>query len=152
MLEAMRFHLIDRVLERGEGRLVAIKQVTAAEEYLADHFPSFPILPGVLMLESLVQASRSLLRDDGAPWVLGSVRALKYGAIVRPGMTMRITVEVASREDETVTLKGSADLIDPVSGERLGAAAGGRITMRRLRVVGVEGGDLSTVGSGDSSN
>lgn len=152
MLDAMRFHLIDRVLERGESRLVAIKQVTAAEEYLADHFPSFPILPGVMMLESLVQASRSLLRDDGDPWVLGSVRALKYGAIVRPGMTMRITVEIASRENDTVTLKGSADLIDPVTGERLGAAVGGRITMRRLLAHGVSSGALSTVGSGDSSH
>ena len=61
----MRFQLIDRVLEREPDRLVATKCVTNAEEYLADHFPGFPVLPGVLMLEALVQAGRILLQGGG---------------------------------------------------------------------------------------
>ena len=42
----MKFCLIDQLLECGPNRAVAIKNVTASEEYLADHFPSFPVLPG----------------------------------------------------------------------------------------------------------
>ena len=53
----MKFGLIDRIIEltRGE-RIVAVKAVTLAEEYLADHFPTFPVLPGVFVLEALAEA------------------------------------------------------------------------------------------------
>ena len=47
----MRFRLIDDILEQDENRIVVVKNVTNAEEYLQDHFPTFPVLPGVLMLE-----------------------------------------------------------------------------------------------------
>ena len=56
----MKFDLVDQILEQEEGRIVTIKQVTQAEEYLGDHFPSFPILPGVMMLEAMVQAASKL--------------------------------------------------------------------------------------------
>ena len=61
----MRFELIDAILEQSDDRIVAVKQVSLAEEYLADHFPSFPILPGVMMLETFVQAARIMLADRG---------------------------------------------------------------------------------------
>ncbi|MEZ6232676.1 MAG: hypothetical protein R3B68_00660 [Phycisphaerales bacterium] len=60
----MRFRLIDAVLDVGRDdhglavRASAIKHVSAAEEYLGDHFAGFPILPGVFMLEALVQTAR----------------------------------------------------------------------------------------------
>ena len=55
----MRFSLIDRIVELEPGvRITAVKSLTMAEEYLADHFPHFPVMPGVLMLESLTQAGR----------------------------------------------------------------------------------------------
>ena len=97
----MRFQLIDRVIERDSDRLVAVKNVSRAEEYLDDHFPSFPVLPGVLMLEALVQAGRALLSDrtGPAPLVLDEVRNLRYGNMVRPGQTLRVEV----------TLRGEAD-------------------------------------------
>ena len=57
----MKFNLVDQILEREENRIVTIKQVSQAEEYLADHFPTFPILPGVMMLEAMVQAASALL-------------------------------------------------------------------------------------------
>ena len=53
----MRFNLIDRIVEVRPGRgLQAVKNLTLGEEYLADHFPTFPVMPGVLMLETLVEA------------------------------------------------------------------------------------------------
>ena len=52
----MKFNLIDSIIELSDTRIVAVKQVSLAEEYLADHFPTFPVLPGVMMLEALTQA------------------------------------------------------------------------------------------------
>jgi len=93
----MHFALIDCILSRTPDSLVAIKHVSLAEEYLQDHFPGFPILPGVLMLEAMVQAGRELVRAhpqaDGRV-VLGQVRALKYGTFVKPGRTIRIEVSL----------------------------------------------------------
>lgn len=94
----MRFELIDRVIERQSDRLVAVKCVSRAEEYLADHFPGFPVLPGVLMLESLVQAGRVLAGeadDQDGPLVLAEARNVRYGNMVRPGQAL--TVEVKRR-------------------------------------------------------
>src|SRR4029453_8280527 len=53
----MRFHLVDRILDVEPGRrLRAVKFLTLAEEYLADHFPTFPVMPGVLQLQALIEA------------------------------------------------------------------------------------------------
>jgi acyl carrier protein len=84
-LAPMKLDLIDDVLEQTPERIVVLKQVTRAEEYLADHFPTFPVLPGVMMIETMAQAARRLLADRSpTPLVLGSVRSLKFGMMVRP--------------------------------------------------------------------
>ena len=60
----MRFSLVDRILTLEPGRsITAVKNLSIAEEYLADHFPGFPVMPGVLMIESLVQAGGWLIRE-----------------------------------------------------------------------------------------
>jgi len=97
----LRFELIDQVLEQDAERLRAVKNVTVAEEYLADHFPGFAVLPGVMMLETLVQAGRRLLEaraEPGEPWILAEVRNVRYGNMVRPGQAL--TVEVTLRKAE----------------------------------------------------
>ena len=54
----MRFHLVDRIHEWEPGkRLKASKVLTLGEEYLADHFPTFPVMPGVLMIEGMAQTA-----------------------------------------------------------------------------------------------
>src|SRR5678809_98913 len=71
----MHFDLVDRVLELTPERIVTLKQVSMAEEYLQDHFATFPVLPGVMMLEAMVQAGRRPAGDPGpVPLVLGRVR------------------------------------------------------------------------------
>lgn len=104
----MRFELIDTVLERDDNRLVGIKAVTAAEEYLADHFPTFAVLPGVMMLEAMVQAARTLLGPgpDGRQWVLAEARNVRYGNMVRPGQQLRVEVTMTKADDHTRTFQG----------------------------------------------
>ncbi|MCA9267376.1 MAG: beta-hydroxyacyl-ACP dehydratase, partial [Planctomycetales bacterium] len=53
----MRFSLVDKIVEIDPGRsIVTEKYLCGSEDYLADHFPNFACMPGVLMLESLYQA------------------------------------------------------------------------------------------------
>lgn len=129
----MHFRLIDRVIERSPTRLVALKQVSLSEEYLQDHFPTFPVLPGVLMLEAMTQAARELADPDGAaipPLVLGSVKALKYGRFVTPGSTIRVSVDLKSAPGQTpVDAKGTVEIL-PQGENEGGVAASGRITLR----------------------
>ncbi len=106
----MRFSLIDRIeaLEPGE-RISAVKTLSMAEEYLADHFPGFPVMPGVLMLEAMTQAGAWLVRASEdfchSMVVLKEAKNLKYGQFVEPGQTLRVTVEIVDRTDRETTLK-----------------------------------------------
>ncbi|MBL9148105.1 MAG: hypothetical protein JNM94_05360 [Phycisphaerae bacterium] len=130
----MHFRLIDNVLEIDDARAVAIKNVTAAEEYLQDHFPGFPVLPGVFMVEAMVQAAREVLDRRGKPrFVLGGVRALRYGSFVRPGEALRVEVTVDKElPDGSVSFKGSGTVVR-VGGVAADTAVSGRFTMRPVR-------------------
>ncbi len=91
----MKFVLIDRIVELESGRrIVAHKALSLAEEYLADHFPRFPVLPGVLMLEALVQASAWIVREklDFAPSLvlLKEARNVTYKSFLAPGQVLKI--------------------------------------------------------------
>ena len=130
----MHFRLVDQVLERSADRAVAIKNVTLAEEYLQDHFPTFPVLPGVFMLEALVQTGRELLADRGCGRVvLGQVKGLKYGSFVRPGDTLRMEVTFDKETDGGWQLKGAATVVRPGGGEP-DTACTGRLIMRPVRI------------------
>src|SRR5437867_9896042 len=95
----MRFNLIDRIVALEPGRSIqAVKNLTLAEEYLADHFPTFPVMPGVLMLETLVEAGAWLLRISEdfrhSVIVLREARGVKYGNFMEPGRSLMVTVEM----------------------------------------------------------
>jgi 3-hydroxyacyl-[acyl-carrier-protein] dehydratase len=99
----VKFYLIDKIESVSAERLVGIKVVSLAEEYLADHFPTFPVLPGVLMLEALTQAAAWCLhaRHGFAKSiaVLKEARNVKYGKFVAPGDTLRLEVELVRLTD-----------------------------------------------------
>lgn len=118
----MRFTLVDRVIELESGeRIRTIKSVTLAEEYLDDHFPRFPVLPGVLMLEALTQTCAWLVRvtDDFAHSIvtLKEARNVKYARFVRPGESLEMVAEVKKRHGQSITFdaQGTVDGVSAVS-------------------------------------
>jgi len=128
----MRFSLLDRVLEIEPGRSIkAVKAVTLSEEYLADHFPRFPVLPGVLMLEAMTQAAAWTIRlgEDFAHSivVLRAARNVKYGDFVEPGKTLTVTAEILSQDETSTTIKASGRV-----GERTSLTA--RLTLERYNL------------------
>jgi 3-hydroxyacyl-[acyl-carrier-protein] dehydratase len=111
----MRFNLVDRIVEVQPGRsLRAVKNLTLGEEYLADHFPDFPVMPGVLMLQALAEAGAWLLRltDDyrHSVIVLREAKNVKYGTFVEPGNQLQITVELVQQDEATAVFKGKGEV------------------------------------------
>jgi 3-hydroxyacyl-[acyl-carrier-protein] dehydratase len=115
----VKFNLIDRIEHLSDERIVAVKYVSLAEEYLADHFPTFPVLPGVMMLEALTQAAAWLLhrRTDFAcsMAVLKEARNVKYGTFVAPGGVLRVEVELNKATDTGATFKATGTVGDAVA-------------------------------------
>ena len=132
----MKFDLIDSVLEQSDKHIVVIKQVSLAEEYLADHFPTFPVLPGVLMVELMVQAARRMLAPRGdARLVLGEIKAVKFARLVRPGEALAMEVRLGQALDEgayqcraTGTVRRHGQGTDAAE-----TAVSGRFIMRPIR-------------------
>jgi 3-hydroxyacyl-[acyl-carrier-protein] dehydratase len=115
----MRFVLIDRILDLQSGKsLTAVKNLSMAEEYLADHFPGFPVMPGVLMLEALTQAGAWLIREaedfKHSVVVLKRAKMIKYGSFVEPGRQLHLKVELVEHGDRETILRGEG-LIDGVT-------------------------------------
>jgi 3-hydroxyacyl-[acyl-carrier-protein] dehydratase len=96
------FLLIDRVLEIEVGKtLVAIKNVTFNEPHFTGHFPTQPIMPGVLIIEALAQATGILAFKsevgkpiDGQIYMLVGVDKVRFKRMVEPGDQLRLEVEV----------------------------------------------------------
>ncbi|HEV3162993.1 MAG TPA: 3-hydroxyacyl-ACP dehydratase FabZ family protein [Isosphaeraceae bacterium] len=111
----MRFVLIDRILELEPRKsLVAVKNLSMAEEYLADHFPGFPVMPGVLMLEALTQAGAWLVRETEdfahSVVILKRAKMIKYGSFVEPGRQLQLRVEMIEHGDRETVLRGEGTI------------------------------------------
>jgi 3-hydroxyacyl-[acyl-carrier-protein] dehydratase len=111
----MRFNLIDRITDCEPGRsLRGVKFLTLAEEYLADHFPSFPVMPGVLMLQALVEASAWLWRltteFEHSIIVLREAKNVKYGSFMEPGRALDLSVELIKREGTSAAFRGKGNV------------------------------------------
>ncbi len=107
----MRFHLIDRIDACEPGKaLTATKLLALGEEYLADHFPKCPVMPGVLMLQAVVEAASWLWRATTEykhpVVVLRDVKSVKYGTFMLPGRRMDVSVELVKQDQDTATFKG----------------------------------------------
>ncbi len=108
----MRFTLIDKITQLTPGEsITAVKNVSLAEEYLQDHFPGFPIMPGVLMVESLVQTCAWLMREsEGFKFstvLMKEAKAVKFNSFVSPGKTLIVEATVHQRGEREWTFKAS---------------------------------------------
>jgi 3-hydroxyacyl-[acyl-carrier-protein] dehydratase len=106
----MRFTLLDRIVQLEPGaQITAMKCLSLAEEYLGDHFPLFPVMPGVLMLEAMTQAGAWLVRagEDFAHSivVLKEARNVKFSNFVAPGQTLTVTAEIMGQDERQTKLK-----------------------------------------------
>ncbi len=108
------FLLIDRVLEmERKTRIVAIKNVTINEPHFAGHFPDFPIMPGVLIVEAIAQAGGALLLTeipdrDTKLMVFTGIDSAKFRRPVVPGDQLRIEVTVLNWRTSAVRMRGVA--------------------------------------------
>ena len=128
----MRFSLIDRITALEAGKSVAaVKNLSLAEEYLSDHFPGFPVMPGVLMLESLVQAGAWLMRftEDFkySTVLLKQARAVRFNSFVTPGRTLQVEATVHEWAAGECTLK-AAGTVDGTS------AVSARLTLEQFNL------------------
>src|SRR5690349_12418019 len=129
----MRFWLLDRIRSyKPNEALSAVKNVAMSEEYLGDHFPEFPVLPGVFMLEAATQAGAWLLRlsENFAHSIISlkEARNVKYADFVAPGQQLEVTVSIIKKDDRLATMK--------VDGQIAGRPTlSGRIILERYNLV-----------------
>ena len=96
------FLLIDRVISIDGNKIVAIKNVTANENYFQGHFPIEPVMPGVLITESLAQAGAiailSMEENKGKNALFGGIDKMKFKKMVVPGDKLKLEVKIIKRK------------------------------------------------------
>jgi 3-hydroxyacyl-[acyl-carrier-protein] dehydratase len=105
--------LVDRILELEPDRIVGIKNVTVNEPFFVGHFPAFPVMPGVLIVEAMAQVAGVLVlkeigdRQDKLV-LLASIEKAKFRRPVLPGDQLRIEMKVGKRKASVALMYGEA--------------------------------------------
>lgn len=110
------FSFIDRIAEvEKDQSITAFFTLKGDEEFLKDHFEGFPVMPGVLLLESLKQAASLLLsgweKSDPCSLRLDEVEEVKFGQFVRPGSLLRVVARVVGKKGPRIFVEGRMDLM-----------------------------------------
>ena len=116
----MRFCQLDRITELVPGKkLAAVKALSLSEDYLQDHFPRFPVMPGVLMLEAMFQAGMWLIyatdNFQHSSVVLAESRQVKFGDFVEPGSQLNVTANWKKVEGDRVEIQAQGLIQDRVA-------------------------------------
>jgi len=105
--------LVDRILELEETRVVGIKNVTATEPHFQGHFPDFPVMPGVLIVECMAQTAGVLVLSQipdrkNKVVLLTTIESAKFRKPVIPGDQLRVEMTVISRRSSVAKMRGEA--------------------------------------------
>ena len=116
--------LVDAILELEEDRIVGIKNVTANEPFFVGHFPDFPVMPGVLIIETMAQVAgvlvlKSIPDRHKKLVLLASVEEAKFRRPVLPGHQLRIEMKVTRRKASVAKMQGTATVDGVVVAEAI---------------------------------
>jgi 3-hydroxyacyl-[acyl-carrier-protein] dehydratase len=118
----MRFLLVDRIIELDPGRrAIGEKSLPASEELFQDHFPGFPVVPGVLLIEMMGQTAAKALNAQRLPRgnaLLGEVRSARFRQWVKPGEVIRLSAEIERDQGDFAIARCQA----AVAGKKVGSA------------------------------
>jgi len=114
--------LVDAIIELEPERIVGIKDVTVNEPFFAGHFPDFPVMPGVLILEAMAQVAgvlvlKSIPDRKSKLVLLASVEQAKFRRPVFPGHQLRIEMKVTRRKASVAKMHGQATVDGVVMAE-----------------------------------
>lgn len=107
------FLLVDAILELEAERIVGIKNVTANEPFFMGHFPEFPVMPGVLIVEAMAQVAgvlvlKSIPDRKNKLVLLATIEEAKFRRPVRPGDQLRIEMKLTKRKASIAKMHGVA--------------------------------------------
>lgn len=117
------FLLIDKVLDTSAEHQIALKNVTYNEPFFQGHFPGYPVMPGVLQIEAIAQASglMVLLNDEEGADAAGkydtlfmSIDGAKFRKVVRPGDQLKIETKLLMRRRHAAKVQGTIYVDDQV--------------------------------------
>jgi 3-hydroxyacyl-[acyl-carrier-protein] dehydratase len=103
----MRFILIDKIIELEPGKSIrAVKRFGADEEFFQDHFPGFPVVPGVLQTEMMAQAAGKCLdaeKKARGKAMLVEIKKARFRDWMKPGQAAHISAEILTNRDQYAT-------------------------------------------------
>jgi len=109
------FLFVDRIVELTETRIKTTKEISPEEPFFKGHYPGNPIMPGVLICESIFQTGAILLSkvigdiSDGVP-VLTRINNAKFKSMVKPGDNLELEAELVEKVSQAYFLKGKASV------------------------------------------